>query len=226
VLDGIFVIALLIAALLWWKARTAPGPVVPGEFPSDAPLQISERVEQLARYVGPQDPAAHVITFFDFSCGWCLESDASLRALLARYPDHLGVSFVDFVLDSTSHVSSAHEAAHCAADERSFRHYSAAAFARQSQLSERNGWTSALLGLPDSVARSVRRCVASGVHRKRVANASDFARSLGLTITPSYLIDGRLYSGVIEPTVMDSIVVAMVRRATKWTPLERRAALP
>ncbi len=165
--------------------------------------------------VGEPEPAATIIVFSDYGCGWCAEYSTTLARLLDKYPQHAAVVYKDFVLDSAGPIFNVHLAARCANEQGVFRPFQDAAFRYQEIGRVRNGWRR----LADSAAvpdlDALEECVrteryAADVHRDRRE-----ARALGFTATPSSLFGSVKVSGSLTEAVADSLLAEEIARVTR-----------
>jgi protein-disulfide isomerase/uncharacterized membrane protein len=205
--------------------NTAPAsaaPLTPAEVRERDPRFFEwygglERVGPLppARHVkGPVDAPITITEFSDFECAFCAKAFKDLRDLERRYPGRVRVVFHHFPLDSSCnpHVQgSMHQsaclaaiAAECAALQDKFWAYHDLLFDRQDELAR-----PALIAYAATVGANVDAfvaCLDDSASRARVREDAGAGADLGVTSTPTLIINGRLVEGALEPSAYDYVM--------------------
>lgn len=147
-----------------------------------------------APFRGAESAPVTIVKFEDFHCPFCRRVQATLKELLVRYDGKLKIIHKDFPLD-TVHPQArvAHEAARCAGEQGKFWPYHDALFASGPKSTPED--LQAIARETGVDVPKFEECLASG--RTRAAIEADVAEGtrLGLTGTPSFLINGRLLPG-------------------------------
>jgi protein-disulfide isomerase len=158
------------------------------------PVIRMEVATQGAPVRGPADAPVTLVEFSDFHCPFCKQSQATLKQLLARYPDKVKLVYRDFPLDQLHPgARAAAEAARCARDQGKFWEYHDILFAQAAQ-----SGPDALRGDAQQAGLDVAafdRCVASGAHRAGVERDVEDGTKLGITGTPAFFVNGRPVMG-------------------------------
>ncbi len=147
--------------------------------------------------VGPsRGPAAAPITiveFSDFECPYCAGAEATVKDLLAAYPDKIRLVYRDFPLPNHKQAPKASEAAHCADDQGKYWEMHGKLFAANGKLAvtDLKGYAREL-GLDGA---RFDRCLDSGEKAKVVASHRKAGEEAGVNGTPAFFINGRLISG-------------------------------
>jgi len=165
--------------------------------------------------IGEPEPAASIIVFNDYGCGWCAEYSGTLSRLLDKYPHHVAVVYKDFVLDSSGPIFTVHLAAPCAHEQGVFLAYRDAAFRYQDIGRVRNGWRRLAdsAGVPDSAAFAA--CVLTERYAAAVRRDREEAKALGFTATPSSLFGAAKVSGSISDAIADSLIAEAIALVTR-----------
>ena len=154
---------------------------------------------------GRMDAPVVILEFSDFECPFCAKASHALQDVLR---DNLDVRLVfrHFPLDSTCNgnlrtpmhqdACLAALAAECAANQDQFWEYHDLLFDNQEQLDR-----TSLVGHAKALGLDVDafyRCLDDSVVRTRVASDVDAAGTIGITSTPTMLINGRLVEGALD----------------------------
>jgi protein-disulfide isomerase len=114
---------------------------------------------------------------------------ATLKELIARYPDRVRWVFRDFPLENLHpEAPLAHEAARCAGDQGKFWPYHDLLFQQANQAPDALKQYAAQIGLE---ADAFAQCLDSRRHRAGVAADVAAGSRLGVTGTPTFFINGR-----------------------------------
>ncbi len=153
---------------------------------------------------GPTDAPVTIVEFADFQCPFCERVMPTLNGLRNKYRDQLKIVFFDFPLSFHVHAMDAAKGARCAADQGKFWEYHDALFAAQSKLAPADlKATAAKLGL-DSAKFAA--CLERGGHQDAIERDAAQGRQVGVTGTPSFLIDGRPITGAQPQAEFEGII--------------------
>lgn len=183
-------------------------------FPPGAPSSglTAEAVPNWRAYAstghrtGPANAPVTMVVFSDFQCPACKVLADQVHTLRERHPGRFSVVYRHHPLPSHSHALPAARASECAARQGRFTEYHDALFASQETL----GYTpwqkfAEVAGVPDVAA--FQRCfVEPGQVEQLVRDAED-ARRLGVTGTPTLVVNGRRYNGVPTTSVLEQEIV-------------------
>jgi protein-disulfide isomerase len=146
--------------------------------------------------IGPEDAPVTIVEFSDYQCPYCkVWYDQTYDQLMANYPGKIRFVYRDLPLPMHSEAIPAAEAADCAGEQGAYWKYHDALFSGQYTLG-RTAYEqyAADLGL-DTTAFTA--CLDDHRYQAEIkANAADAAR-LGLTGTPSFVINGRILIGAL-----------------------------
>jgi protein-disulfide isomerase len=178
-----------------------------------------------------QQPAANhsarasvtIVEFADFECTFCARQAPILRKLQAEYPGKVEIVFKHFPLPFHSHARAAHLAALAAGDQGRFWEMHDLIYQHQGHFapSDFEG-CAAQLGLDlDRFRKSLQAESAARV----ISDDVDEGNRLGVTGTPTLLIDGRQLEGVRTYPSLKRIVDAEFAGAS-WDGVGRQDASP
>ena len=143
---------------------------------------------------GPADAPIVIISFSDYQCPFCKRAEPTIDAVLAKYPTQVRQVFRHLPLDALHpQARPAAIAAVCAENQGKFWEYHAQLFENQQALgNEELLKYSTAVGLDETAFKT---CLQSAEAAERVQVDTDAARSIGITGTPAFLINGILISG-------------------------------
>ncbi|AFZ22853.1 protein-disulfide isomerase [Cylindrospermum stagnale PCC 7417] len=144
-----------------------------------------------------------LIEFSDFECPYCAEANKTLKQLLAKYPNELTLVYKHFPL-SQIHAEAvpAAKAAWAANQQGKFWEYNDALFTNQKQLGE---------ALYLDIAKNLNLDLAKFKSDRILADAAiqkdlQLAQKLGLSGTPSFVINSKNFSGAVQLSEIESIL--------------------
>jgi protein-disulfide isomerase len=179
--------------------RRAAGTVVLLSPPKFDLAPSLERVRGDAR-------APIVITEFgDFQCPFCARAQPTVHQLLEKYGGKVKVAFRDFPLTQIHpRAQAAAEAARCADEQGKFWDYHDRLYDNQARLADAD-----LLSHASAIGLNTQRfsaCLAGGGHKQQVNADLMEAKSLGLTGTPAFFINGIFLSGAQPLAAFEKII--------------------
>jgi len=198
----LLVIALMIAYPKYWQHKIAPESSLRQGVTADG-----------SHWLGAAEPGLTIIEYSDYRCPHCQRGHAAMRELLALNPDKLRVVHRHFpldnacnsLLDAPFHVGACllAEAAQCAGAQGRFWEMNDLLY-QADQLSgasweERVRAAARTLGLdPERFRQCLDSKEGSGAVKRDIAEGL----KLGISGTPAFLVDGRVYSGKVPDQVL------------------------
>jgi protein-disulfide isomerase len=183
-----FVLGLISGYLLWGFSST------PNAAAGDIKrVNVSTEGEPS---IGPDDAPITIVEFSDYQCPYCTAwYQQTFSQLLVSYPDQIRFVYRDLPLPMHPEAVPAAEAADCAGEQGAYWKYHDALFSDKYTLGRAAYEQYATdLGL-DTVAFTT--CLDDHRYQAEVqADAADAAK-LGLTGTPSFVINGRIVVGAL-----------------------------
>lgn len=157
-----------------------------------------------ARFViGNPDAKVTVVDFSNYLCGHCRDHANDVLPLIKRdYIDTGKIRYIfrDFPFGGQENVIRAGEAAACAADNNLYLEYHEALFRAQAQWAGLSGdaldnYLADLAGQIGIAPATFLQCLKSGSKRAGVLVDQKLATDLGLTGTPTFIVNGEKYTG-------------------------------
>ncbi|CAM3862289.1 DsbA family protein [Parendozoicomonas haliclonae] len=146
-------------------------------------------------YKGASNPKLTIVEVADYRCPYCKVSSDAVMKLMDKYGDDVRLYYVDLnVVQPASGISvKVMEGAYCARQQDKYWEYNKAAYAMQSDLSlESPVQLAEKLGLNKQTFEA---CLTSDAAKAYVAQSQQFARSYGVSGTPTFFVNGkRLHS--------------------------------
>ena len=149
---------------------------------------------RVGQRMGAADAKVTIVEFSDFECPFCARLEQRLHAILARDPSAFTLVYRHYPLAQHTHAREAALAAECAGAQGRFAAFHDALFANQDSIGAASwGWFARTAGGVDSTA--LQRCMARGDADGRLAADRKAGDRLGVAGTPTFIVNGRLYSG-------------------------------
>jgi len=144
--------------------------------------------------LGARDAQVRLVEFADYECAYCQQAHPIIKRLVAEYGSKISFAFRDFPLPMHPQAVKAAEAARCAGSQGKFWEYHDALFNdRKFAISDLKE-TARKLPLDAAVFD---RCLDSGEQAPAVAKDTSEAQRLQLSGTPTFFINGRLFTGAL-----------------------------
>ena len=135
-----------------------------------------------------------IVEFSDFACPYCKDNFPVVRELGLKYKDDIKIIYRDYLGHNESLDLAL--AARCAGEQGKFWYMHDKLFSNQEQATLANLPVMAQqLGLD---VKSFNSCLSSKKHLSRVREDLDAAEKIGITKTPSWMINGYLIEGAID----------------------------
>jgi len=213
--NKLMIVVLMIAVALVVIALV----VVSNDAPADEPC-VGEACDATREQAGPAsgeegglepaiEPAANeakvtILEFSDFQCPFCARGAATMAQIKEEYGDDVEIIFKEFPLSFHKNAQKAAEAAECARDQGKFWEMHDLMFANQGALGVSSLKSYAeQLGLDTDEFDS---CLDSGEKAGQVAADTAEGRSMGISGTPGFIINGRGVKGAQPLEVFKEII--------------------
>lgn len=185
------ILAIAIAAVLFLVLRPKPT------------TSATDAVAGARFVIGSPDAKVTVVDFSNYLCGHCRDHANDVFPLIKRdYIDTGKIRYVfrDFPFGGQENVIRAGEAAACAADNNLYLEYHEALFRAQMQWAGLSGealdnYFADLAGQIGVAPATFLQCLKSGNKRAGVLADQKLATDLGLTGTPTFIVNGEKYTG-------------------------------
>lgn len=208
----------LVARELSAKGRRAP-------VTTPATISNWKDVAAVGQQGGSKSAPVTVIVFADYQCPGCAEFHRQLKIAHDSLGSTLRIVTRHFPLSIHKFAPEAANAAECAGDQGRFDAFEDSAYAAQDSIGVLSWHELARrAGVRDSAEFA--KCVTTNRHASRVSRDLNAARTLNLSGTPTYVVNGDVYVGASDlRTLLEQLRQAVSMRQTSsvrtWlTPLE------
>ncbi len=158
---------------------------------------------------GPADAPITIIQFADFECPHSRNAQGALQKLLRENPDKIRLVFKHFPLPSYQSAFLAARASLCAQQQGRFWEYHDALFSATPPFSRPDlELLAARIGLERG---RFAECLSSERYNDRISEHVRSAQTAGVTGTPTFVVNGRIYRGALSHDEWDSIVRQQMR---------------
>ena len=201
--------AIVIAGLVAWRElRPVPAPSISMRVIWNWP-EVSGGGHLLH---GRSDAPVKIVTFGDFQCPSCARASHDLEDLDQRHPGLLAIYFRHYPIRAIhEHAYMASVAAECAAEQDRFKGYHDALYGAVDKIGQIPWREFARRAAVPDLDRFDRCIDESTSARARVAADTMIAYDLGVRVTPSFAVNGRLLSGTPPtPDSWDELVRRMI----------------
>lgn len=152
---------------------------------------------------GAEQATLTLIEFADYECPYCQQSEPDLNKIEAEYKSTLAFAYKDFPLPTHTHAQKAAEAAQCAGVQNKYWEYHDFLLtSRQLEVPQLKAAAQAI-GLNTG---DFDKCLDSGVRAAAVKANFEEGLQLGISGTPSFLLNGRFISGSIPYEQLRQII--------------------
>ena len=168
-----------------------------------------------AKRFGPRSAAVTVVEFSDFQCPFCVQFYSTLELVRSRHAEDVQVVFRNFPIGRIHPLAvAAARAVECAAGQGRFKEYHAFLFENQDSLGVVD-WVEISRRVGIANASAFGNCVESPATRELVTRDSVAAAALGVTGTPTVLINGWRIVGAPSEALLDSLITSEIAAARR-----------
>jgi protein-disulfide isomerase len=165
---------------------------------------------------GPSDAPVVLIEFADYQCPYCQKVNPQIQRLKKEYGSALKLVYKDFPLPMHSFSQKAAEASRCAGEQGKFWEYHDVLFYSNDLGIDALKKHARVLNLNGDAFDT---CLDSGVEADAVKADLGEAKSLGLTGTPSFFVNGHFFSGVVDYAVLKDMIDQQLNLGKNQRPL-------
>jgi len=167
-------------------------------MPPSADLNIAK-----ANTKGAPDAPVVFVEFADYECPYCQKVNPQIQQLKKEYGDKVTLVFKDFPLPMHHTAQKAAEAARCAGEQGKFWEYHDVLFYSKQLDVDALKEHARVLKLDGDKFDA---CLDNGTEAAAVKQDLEEGKSLGLTGTPSFFVNGHFFSGVIDYGIIKDMV--------------------
>jgi protein-disulfide isomerase len=152
---------------------------------------------------GNRDAPVVLVEFADYQCPYCQKIHPDLEKLQKEYGNRLALVYKDYPLPMHPYAQKAAEAARCAGVQGKFWEFHDMLFAGKKLQPADLREQARTLNLDEG---RFDKCLVEGAEAADVEKDAAEARSLGITGTPSFFINGHFFSGGLSYTALRDMV--------------------
>jgi protein-disulfide isomerase len=152
---------------------------------------------------GNRDAPVVLVEFADYQCPYCQKIHPDLEKLQKEYGNRLALVYKDYPLPMHPYAQKAAEAARCAGVQGKFWEFHDMLFAGKKLQPADLKEQAHTLNLNE---QQFDKCIVEGLEAADVEKDAAEARSLGITGTPSFFINGHFFSGVLSYAALRDMV--------------------
>lgn len=153
--------------------------------------------------LGRPDAPVQIVEFSDFQCPFCADSHRALREVRRKYVGQVAVVYRHSPLPGHRYALPAAVASECAAEQGAFEPYHDLLFEQQDSIGIKPWDRFAQAAGVGDVGR-FRTCLESGRAARRIQRDLRVVSKLGARGTPTFIVNGRMFTGTISATQWDS----------------------
>lgn len=198
--------ALVVTTIVVRGEYSRPRPSAAAELP---PLDVSQRWSEITAHgyrLGSDTAPIHVVEFSDFQCPFCAALQPQLRTVRAQYRGQISILYRNYPLSSIHPFArEAALASACANEQGRFEAFHDSLFAKQDSIGLKT-WDgfAGEAGVPD--LQKFRTCVSDRRFEPDVERDVRLGDRLGISGTPTLVINGRLLRGALTPDVIQKYI--------------------
>lgn len=164
--------------------------------------------------LGPANAPVTIVEFSDFQCPACRAAAETLRKVRQRYPQQVAVLYRHAPIPSHEHAADAARASQCAGEQGRFEAYHDALFAHQKSIGQIS-WTAFADTAGVANGDAFASCMSGGGTTAVVEDDQSAARRLGVSATPTLLINEQLIVGSPSEEELVSMIEKSLRGARR-----------
>jgi predicted DsbA family dithiol-disulfide isomerase len=160
-----------------------------------------------ARFKGDVNAPVRIIEFSDFQCPFCRRANGTINELLEKYQGRVSLAYRDFPLRQIHpQAESAAEASRCAAEQGRFWEYHDLLFGDSPKFDAAS--LSAYAGKVGLDSGRFQSCLSSGKYKTQIDEDLQEGKSVGVSGTPAFFINGVFLSGAQPASAFEKIIDA------------------
>jgi len=167
--------------------------------------------------LGPSSALVTVVEFSDFQCPYCAQVAERLSKTREKYGGQMAILFRHYPITARHpHALGAALSSECAAGQGRFEEFHDVLFMKQDSIGI-IGWADLAKRSGIANLQAFERCTRDSLHADRVDRDIAAGNRLGLTGTPTLLINGQMLRGAPSQSVLDSMVHSEIARRVSST---------
>jgi predicted DsbA family dithiol-disulfide isomerase/uncharacterized membrane protein len=163
-------------------------------------------------YLGRRNAPVVVIEFSDYMCPACRKTHQIVEHIKKKYRDRIQWVFKDFPLEQHEGADKMAEAAYCANDQGTFWKYQDLLFSSENKPGpEEFKQYAQKLGLDE---KKFMQCIENRKHRSRVEENVKIGREIGISATPTLIINGEMISGTMSAEKLEELIEEALKKVS------------
>lgn len=164
-----------------------------------------EQYQSAGHRMGSNRAKVTIVEFADFQCPYCQAAESTLKTILTTHHGDVALVYRHFPLPMHPYARDAARASECAASSGEFAELHDAFFGQRDSLGKKP-WTrfASEAGIADTAAFAT--CIKSKSADAAISKDEAAARKLGVTGTPTFLVNDRLLVGFAGPDTLERYV--------------------
>lgn len=144
-------------------------------------------------FKGPEDAPVTIVEFADFQCGYCARTRDTTNQILEAYPEQVKFVFRDSPIEKHPRALYMAQAANCARDQGKYWEMYDVLFDNMRDTKDEQLKAHAVTLELDAAAFD--ECYDSGKYAEEVESDMAAGKSVGVSGTPAFFVNGRMISG-------------------------------
>ena len=160
---------------------------------------LTESRHLAAKFKGQSTAPVWVVEYADFQCPSCKNGAGLLNGLFEKHPSQLYIQARYYPLDKHSHGLESAVCAECAAKQGKFWEYAQLLFSKQDLWSNVDNAVLLFRSYAEQLSLDLSRfdtCVKNPDTQKTILEQRKEADGLGVKITPTFFVNGKIVAGV------------------------------
>jgi protein-disulfide isomerase len=169
------------------------------------PPSIQEVPIDPSRLRGDPKASVTIVEFSDFGCSYCQKAEATVTALLAKYPGKVKLGYRDFPLRQMHpQAQLAAEASRCAGEQGKYWEYHDLLFAHPDKQNRDDLMEDARTVKLDD--KQFDTCLSSGRYKPQIEQDILLGTRSGVVATPGFFVNGTFLNGAQPAAVFEKII--------------------
>ncbi|MBT4349203.1 DsbA family protein [bacterium] len=187
------------------------GTWISSEQYKDNQKDISNVLTEDDPFLGTDEPIVYIMAYESFGCVYCKENQADIKEMTDKFGPIIRFVVKDFPTEGLhENVFDAHLAAGCAQEQGKFWEYRDLLFANQNEfaISQLKRYAAEI----DLSQNEFSQCLSNEEYAQEIRQ--DYAQGvdLGVTGTPSYVVNGQLMPGTIPMALWEEIIGFIIKQ--------------
>jgi protein-disulfide isomerase len=195
---AVIVIALVLRKYFFAQSHQSPAPE-PLEYIETDTLSIG------GIQTGAKNPKVTIIKFYDYECPFCKKFQKSVDYVKNKFESQIQVQYAHFPLNNHQNAMEAAFVAECAQRQNRFKDTHSYLFQNQSVLDTLK-WEEVFQDIGITEKQEFLNCIEYQKPFKSIEQGIAAAEELDIQSIPTFIINGKMYSGALSPQMLQTLV--------------------